>query len=149
MPKLSIHFTQPVDGDDDHRIGNDKADREGDEPSADVRTPRRRGRRYPSYRALLKPWREHKRIEKPAGADHGDNDEQHRPARGQDQLVAEIGDRLKADQRQEQAEGEQRREAGIAQRAGPIDALCWRAILHLRPFPHPAGRTGPAAGRSA
>ncbi len=34
-----------------------------------------------------------------------------------------IGDRLKADQRQEQAEGEQGGEAGIAQRAGHIDAL--------------------------
>ena len=37
---------------------------------------------------------------------------------------------------------------GRAQRAHRIDALLWRAILHVRPFRHPAGRTGLAAGRS-
>ena len=55
---------------------------------------------------------------------------------------------LEADQRQEQPEGEQGGEAGVAQRAGHIDALVWRAVGHLTPSRHPAGRTGPAAGRS-
>jgi hypothetical protein len=82
-----------------------------------------RRRRYPAHCALSKPRLDRERISQPSGADDGDDGEQQRPARGQDQAVVDVGDRLETDQRQEQPESEQGSEAGVAQCAGHIDAL--------------------------
>ena len=135
--------------DDDHRIGDDEADGEGDEPFADERCARPDGAAGDRpQRALLEPRLEAERIGEAADADDGDDGEQQRPARRQDQVVADVGDGLEADQRQEQAEGESA--------VTPASRSAWRhrcagsgaAAGHLTPSRHPAGRTGPAAGRS-
>ena len=132
---------------DDRRVDDDEADGERHEPFADdTRASAAAQCATGAQRALLEPRLGHQRISQPAAADEGDDGEQQRPARGQDKIVAEVDDRLEADQRQEQAEGDERGEAGVAQRAGHFDALSWRAGGHAQTF-STSGRPNRPCGR--
>ena len=75
-----------------------------------------------------------------------DDREQQRPARLQDQLVADVGDGLEADQRQEQAEGDERGKAGVLAARGDIDALALRAAAPSQTF-STSGRPSRPCGR--
>ena len=58
----------------------------------------------------------------PRSDDHGDNGEQQRQARFELELVAHVLHGLEADQRQQQREGDQRRDGGVLQRARNVRA---------------------------
>ena len=88
-------------------IGYDEFDCKRDEPFAGVCTPGRNWGGGPE-RALSEPRFDHKRIGEAADADDDDDRKQQGPPCRQDEVIADVGNGLKADKGQKQAESEQR-----------------------------------------
>ena len=90
----------------DRRIGNNESDCKGEEPFAGLNTPSR-SRSCGPKRSLSEPGFDSERVGEAADADNGDHGQQQGPARNQDQIIADVGNGLEADQRQEQTERKQ------------------------------------------